>query len=430
MQNGSIDAEHGLGNLRGEITCLYCGTAPGHTDLNCPVMLLDKARECGWHVDFPDEEPDRERAAGQWRIRLYAGRFGCCVADMFKHVGLRGWCKCHVCERGGTGRSPPAHWVRAGAAHECSGDATCEGCGYARDEAGEHAAAGGDRAAPAGGEGGRPEGAGAPAAVREHAADELGPAPRHLPVGGVGEGAGGEGDGGGGAGPVVYFARTRTDLRAGYPRRFEAAPLAEAVGGRLVAALVHLYGLRPQTVKGARGPRAAPEPAVAGGVGGGGEPGPVHGDAPPGGGGERAGAGADDAAGESGASAGAGGGAGAGGVKRKADRFARKYRPMKSRVRFDGVAAYNDALELFSSMGKYGLEADLRAKIRAAHARCVCQTCVDVDMDAHKLEDFVPDREWHRKQWYVEQYVECSDCDMVEAVRRFIAWESNRRGSL
>lgn len=413
--------QHGAPHAVRLPACLYCRSEL-HTDASCARLLLDKMRETGHFVDFPGE--DDERAAGRERIRAYAGHYGCCVADMFKPFGLRGWCECFMCERGGTGLVAPQEWIKAGNAHACTGNwRTCPGCNddVAQQLALKSVAGGGDGGAAPGGEGGGPARAGAAEAVRHYTPDELRAAASFAALGGDGEGAGGEGVAAGGARPVVYFARTNIDLKHGYPRKSEASVVAGAAGAHLLPACVHLHGVRYQTVPGARGPQAPAEPGVAGGHAGGGEPGAAAGAGGAGGGGEPAGA-EPEAGGPDAGGAGDGGGAAVGGKRqRKAAVMApRKKVAQAYRIKREPSAGalYNKWHDHYIGQGATGLCADLKAKIQVAHEQCMCPTCEEVRECPFTLEDFVPEHEF-RALWYIDQYVECSDCAVVAAVMRY-----------
>ena len=108
----------------------------------------------------------------------------------------------------------------------------------------------------------------------------------------------------------------------------------------------------------------------------------------------------------------------------------RKTVAQPGRIKVDRSARYHEVYEELVGKGLERLEADLRAHVAAAHASCNCETCKGVPDDATSLEAFVPgDHKWHA-EWYIEQYVRCSNCDMVPEIVRYRELWADRRGSL
>jgi len=223
---------------------------------------------------------------------------------------------------------------------------------------------------------------------------------------------------GGVDGGVIYYARTKNDLLAGYPRRQAVAELAERTGARLVPAHLRPVGERLHEFAG-----LAPARAIAGGGGAGG------------------GGGQSSAAGGAGAAV-------AGGrpePRLKPKRVASRGGGVKKRAT---QAAYYRWFDAYVGIGKASREADLWAKAMSCREECCCRTCevFDVEMMRPSLTgclDFTrggvsanllmwaPSR-YHflsaqqfarcgnsiNRAW--SQYVDASDCEFVRLAQ--IAW--------
>jgi hypothetical protein len=344
--------------------------------------MLDKLRETGWGVDFPDESSKLERAQGRVRISAYAQLHGCSVSDMFRDFGLQGWCKCDICESGGLGNNPPDAWYKAGEPDECAvpeGEcaSTGEGCGSPVSSEGGDSGGGEDA-----------ESVCAESPVGVDASE----------TGGIGAGDGGE--------RTVYFARTKCDLEAGYPRHAVAAPIAMRAGALLQPALVYKYGLRPQMVAGVRGPFQSPTSVFTARVARDGESSGGAGEGGSDGGSVKrtiSGAGGDDAA-----------------VSRPPRKLIAQEGGVKVK-RTSNDRLYITEYEKRVSTGMNRLDADLIAHVYVAWRTCGCDVCSRMYVCPWSLNDLLPSnaRVGCSDEFIMQQYILPSDCECVVELQRF-----------
>jgi hypothetical protein len=89
--------------------------------------------------------------------------------------------------------------------------------------------------------------------------------------------------------------------------------------------------------------------------------------------------------------------------------------------RRERLKAYTSKYEELISQGKETLEADLIANIYVAWQTCGCETCRHMSWCPLQLNHFVPAhvRASLLEQYYLDQYVLCSNCEVVVEVQRY-----------